>query len=93
MRSKISVIVKSGTFKTAKACNLDTFQNSNEPCISGAELKVDAGRKMNTKAEIEEAKSRLRMQEITGMSNKGREGLGLRKRNTLVPAQGRGKER
>ena len=28
------------------------------------ELKVDAGRKMNTKAEIEEVKSRLRMQEI-----------------------------
>ena len=34
---------------------------------------------MNTKAEIEEAKSRLRMQDITWVSNKGREGLGMRK--------------
>ena len=69
-------------FKTAKACNLATFQNSKGPCtcISGAELKVDAGRKTITTVEIDEAKSRLRMQEITGVSNKGREGLGMRKR-------------
>ena len=35
---------------------------------------------MNTKSEIEEATSRLRMQEITGVSNKGRVCLGMRKR-------------
>ena len=35
---------------------------------------------MNTKAEIEEAKSSLRMQEIKGVSNKGRGGLEMRKR-------------
>ena len=34
---------------------------------------------MNTKSEIEEATSRLRMQEITGVSNKGRVCLGIRK--------------
>ena len=75
-------------FKTAKSCNLAT-QNSNDPCISGAELIVDAGRKMNTKAEIEEAKSRLKMQEITGVSNKGREGLGMRKREYFRSSTGK----
>ena len=43
-------------FKTVKACDLAIFQNSNDPCISGAELKVDVSKKLNTKAElIEEA--------------------------------------
>ena len=56
-----------------------TFQESNDPCIKGAEIIVDKGRKANTRKDIEEAKSRLRMQEIIGMPNIGREGLGIRK--------------
>ena len=66
-------------FKIAKARNLVTFQESNDPCIHGAELEVDEGRKANTKEEIEIAKSRLRMQEIIGVTNIGKEGLGMRK--------------
>ena len=40
---------------------------------------MDAGRKADTKAEIQEAKGRLKMQEIIGLTNKGKEGLGMRK--------------
>ena len=64
--------------KVSKVRNLATFQESQDPCIKGAEIQVDAGRKINTREEIEDAKSRLRMQEITGISNIGREGLGTR---------------
>ena len=33
-----------------------TFENLEYPCISGAKLKVDEGRKMNIRADIEEMK-------------------------------------
>ena len=66
-------------FKVSKVRNLVTFQESNDPCIKGAEIEVDEGRKANTRKEIEEAKSKLRIQEITGIPNIGREGLGTRK--------------
>ena len=66
-------------FKVSKVRNLVTFQESEDPCIKGAEITVDEGRKANTRKEIEEAKSRLRMQEIIGIPNIGREGLGIRK--------------
>ena len=59
--------------------NLLTFQESSHPCIRTAEIEVDAGRKVNTVLEIGEAKSRLRMKEVTGIPNRGREGLGMRK--------------
>ena len=65
-------------FRTIKARNLVTFQHSSDPCIREAEINVDKGRKVNTAIEIEDAKSRLRMQEITGVPNIGREGLGIR---------------
>ena len=66
--------------KVAKARNLVTLRESSDPCVSGAEIKVDGGRKANTLADVEEAKSRLRMKEITGIANRGREGLGLNPR-------------
>ena len=66
-------------FKAAKARNLVTFQESKDPCIKGAEIEVDAGRKANTMGEIAEARSRLKTQEIIGKTNLGREGLGMRK--------------
>ena len=66
--------------KVTKARNLITFQESKDPCIRNAEIKVDGGRKANTKQEIEEARSRLRMRDIAGIANKGKEGLGLSKR-------------
>ena len=66
-------------FKATKTRNMVTFQESEDPCIKGAEIAVDAGRKADTKAEIQEAKGRLKMQEIIGLTNKGKEGLGMRK--------------
>ena len=66
-------------FKATKARNMVTFQESEDPCIKGAEIDVDAGRKADTKEEVHTAKSRLRMKEIIGVTNKGKEGLGMRK--------------
>ena len=66
-------------FKAAKARNLVTFKDSKDPCIRGADIDVDAGRKANTIKEIAEARSRLKTQEIIGKTNLGREGLGMRK--------------
>ena len=66
-------------FRVTKARNMVTFQESTDPCIRGAEIEVDAGRKANTKEEVREAKLRLKQQEIIGITNKGREGLGMRK--------------
>ena len=57
-----------------------TFEESNDPCVRGAELKVDGGRKADTPTSVTEAKSRLRMKEIVGIPNKGKEGLGLNPR-------------
>ena len=67
-------------FKAAKARNLVTFQESQDVCIKNAGIVVDAGRKANTPAEVDEAKSRLRVHELVGVPNKGKEGLGMRKR-------------
>ena len=66
-------------YKATKARNMVTFTESEDPCIRGAGIDVDAGRKANTKAEVDEAKSRLKLQEIIGTTNKGTEGLGMRK--------------
>ena len=48
--------------------------------MKGAEVRVDGGRKTDTQAAVEEAESRLKMQELTGIPNKGKEGLGLHPR-------------
>ena len=66
--------------KVSKARNLITFQEAKDPCIRNADIKVDGGRKANTKLDVEEARSRLKMRDIAGIANKGREGLGLSKR-------------
>ena len=66
--------------KSAKARNLITLETSKDNCIRNAGIKVDGGRKANTPAEVQDAKSRLQMKEITGIANRGREGLGMRRR-------------
>ena len=66
-------------FKACKARFMVTFLDSEDLCIKGAEIEVDAGRKANTIDEVKDAKSRLKLQEIIGVTNKGREGLGIRK--------------
>ena len=67
-------------FKAAKARNLVTFQESQDEHIRNAGIVVDGGRKANTPAEVNEAKSRLRVHELVGVPNKGKEGLGMKKR-------------
>ena len=66
--------------RAAKARMLITFRESSDPCVRGAKIKVDGGRKANTPADVEDAKSKLRMREIAGIANRGREGLGLNPR-------------
>ena len=65
--------------KAAKARNLVTLAESKDKCIRGAKIVVDGGWKTDTFKEVEEAKSKLRLKDITGTGNKGLEGLGMRK--------------
>ena len=62
-------------YKVAKARNYVTFKESNDPCIKHANISVDRGPKSDTPGEVKEAKERLRMKELTGIPNRGREGL------------------
>ena len=66
--------------QAVKARNQLTLKESKDPCINNARIKVDGGRKANTPAVVQDAKSSLRMKDIAGIANIGREGLGLRKR-------------
>ena len=66
--------------KAAKARVYTTFEESDDPCVRGANLKVDGGRKADTPGSVKDAKLRLRMREIVGIPNKGKEGLGLNPR-------------
>ena len=63
--------------KAAKARVLSTYQQSEDECIRNANISVEAGRKWKISAEVEEAKSRLRLQDIAGIANTGREGIGM----------------
>ena len=65
--------------KVAKARNKIILDESTDTCVSNSGIMVDGGRKANTAREIDDAKSRLRMQDIVGVPNRGREGLGLTK--------------
>ena len=78
-------------FKLTKARNLLIFEDSVDPCISNANINVDWGRKADTPAEVEQAKSSLHMQEIIGIPNKGREGLGMRGRKYYSKSTKKGK--
>ena len=66
--------------KVVKARNLISFKDSKDPCIRNANIEVDRGRKANTKLDVKDAEARLRMKDIAGIANKGREGLGMSKR-------------
>ena len=66
--------------KASKARIYTTFGESEDPCVREANLKVDGGRKANTPGSVKDAESRLRMIEITGIPNVGREGLGMNSR-------------
>ena len=66
--------------KAAKGRNAVTYAQSKDPCIKNAIIKIDAGTKANTDKGVKEAISNLKMKEIAGIGNKGKEGLGLVKR-------------
>ena len=61
----------------AKARLLVMLRDSEDQGVKEAGVKVDGGRKANTQARVEDAEFKLRMQEVAGNPNKGREGLGL----------------
>merc|ERR1739842_271670 len=63
--------------KAAKARVYTAFEESDGPCVQGARLIVDGGRKADTPGSVKDAKSRLYMIDIP---NKGKEGLGMNPR-------------
>ncbi len=67
--------------RVSKARSLVTLQQSEDRCVSGADIEVDGGRKANTGGLVENALFRLQMEEIVGIPNVGREGLGVNKRS------------
>jgi hypothetical protein len=74
MKLQLPYTALSEEVKVAKAWNLVTLQESNDQCIQKAEIVVDGGRKADMPGEVEEAKSRLRLIDIAGIANVGREG-------------------
>ena len=66
--------------KAAKARVYTAFEESEDPCVKGAKLIVDGGRKADTPGSVKDARSRLEMKDIVGIPNKGREGLGMNPR-------------
>ena len=66
--------------KVARTRTQVMLQSSSDDCISKANISLDAGRKWRVTEAIEESKSKLRLQEIAGIANKGREGLGMNHR-------------
>ena len=63
--------------KATKARQQETLTNSSDECVRNAKINIDGGRKWKAAAAVEEAKSRLRLQDIAGIANIGREGLGV----------------
>ena len=70
-----SSIVEEG--KVAKARTKVMLEASEDDCISKANINLDAGRKWKVGEAVEDARSRLRMQDIAGIANLGKEGLGM----------------
>ena len=66
--------------KAAKARLLTTLEEADDPCVRNAGIKVDGGRKADTGQSVKEARQRLKEEQIAGIPNKGREGLGLHPR-------------
>ena len=66
--------------KAAKARTLVTYQQSSDDCVRNANINIDVGKKWNFSKEVGEAKLRLRLQEIAGIGNIGRQGLGVEHR-------------
>ena len=63
--------------KVARVRSKMILETSKDACIAGAEISLDAGRKWKVSTSVDEAKSKLRIQEIAGIANRGKEGLGM----------------
>ena len=63
--------------KVTESRNKIINENSIDPCTSIAGIAIDGWRKPNTRAEIENIRSKLRIRAIVGETKRGREGLGL----------------
>ena len=59
--STACMYTRSEEVKTAKARIYTTFEKSEDPCVRGAKLPVDGGRKADTSGRVKEAKFRLLM--------------------------------
>ena len=66
--------------KAAKARLLTTLEEAEDPCVRKAGIQVDGGRKADTVQSIKQAKEKLKEEQIAGIPNRGREGLGLNPR-------------
>jgi hypothetical protein len=66
--------------KVTKARTQVMLEMSKDACIKNANINLDAGRKWRVSVAVEEAKSQLHLQEIAGIANVGREGLGVHHR-------------
>ena len=69
--------------RAAKARNLVILEESSDKCIKGAKIEVDGGIKADTPKEVEEAKSRLRTKEITGIADSTTAAVVIRKQNDI----------
>ena len=63
--------------KVAKARTKVMLETSGDDCINKANISLDSGRKWKVGEAVEDAKSRLRLQDIAGIANVGKEGLGM----------------
>ena len=66
--------------KAAKARLLTTLEDAEDPCVRKAGIQVDGGRKADTEKSVEQAKEKLKEEQVAGIPNRGREGLGLKPR-------------
>ena len=65
--------------KADEARNFIALSESKDQCFKGAEMVLDGGWKANTAKDVEDARSNLRIRDITGTGNIELEGLGMRK--------------
>jgi hypothetical protein len=79
--------------KVARTRTQVMLESSKDDCIRNANIKLDAGRKWKVTEAVEEAKSKLRLQEIAGIANKGREGLGINHRQYYSKSSGKEKSK
>jgi hypothetical protein len=66
--------------KVVKAKNKVTLEHSQDEKIKKAGIEVKLGRTWNAAKEIDEAVSVLKHQEISGIGNRGKEGVGFTER-------------